>query len=110
MISGCPVSEATAHETVSYSHQYEDREYEVEKIASYDDVETVKTWQRRMIHLQPIIGMISMISYLIYFIYRLLVTCRYMSMNKRFSASLLFIVTEATCLGNVITSGLSLMA
>jgi hypothetical protein len=55
-----------------FSQPYNSKEYNIEKTADYDDIETVKPWQRWMISLQPIIGIMSLGTYAIYFTYRFL--------------------------------------
>ncbi|KAG4415720.1 hypothetical protein IFR04_011133 [Cadophora malorum] len=90
-----PVSTRTGE----FSDIYDDAEYTIEELATYDDIDIVRPWQRRLIQLQPFVGILVFATYGVYYGYR--VWCNY-QFRIRFgglgSASWIFICAEGVCL------------
>jgi cellulose synthase/poly-beta-1,6-N-acetylglucosamine synthase-like glycosyltransferase len=70
-------------------------EFNVDKIADRDDIKTVRPWQGWMIHLQPVMGIISLGTYVVYVTYRIIVNSRYAKRFGHPNASWAFIGAEA---------------
>lgn len=90
-------------EIILFSHTYNLQEFKIEEIADRDDSTTVKTWQNRMIHFQPIVGIFSLAAYMIYLAYRIMVNCRYAKGFGSPNASWAFIAIETTFLSKFLS-------
>jgi hypothetical protein len=65
----------TGHGKYAYSDRYDLRDYVIEQLSEYDDIDLVKPWQRKLILVQPIMIVWVLITYSAYYGYR--VWCNY---------------------------------
>lgn len=97
------------HGKLAFSDRYDAREYHIEQLSEYDDVDLVKPWHRVLIMIHPIVIVWVFLTYAAYYGYR--VWCNYqfrLMYGGMDEASWIFICVEGVIMGMYCTNGSSL--